>query len=237
VRRSSEGDRALVLRVSSYGEADAIVSLLTQRNGVVSAIAKRARAGGRRRVVLEPFHTLAVELAAGNGELWSLRSSTIERARIALLDDGARLEVAGEAMRWIRVLSPARTPEPEVFAAAIVLLDRLAELGSNGGSPEGSLAAFGLELLDALGYALELSACARCARPRPTGRAAYLLGRAGGVLCETCRRGVTGSAPLLDGVLLDRLAADPQLEEAALLPVVREAIEARAQAVGRGLGR
>jgi DNA repair protein RecO (recombination protein O) len=235
-RAPATSDRAFVLRVSPYGDADAIVNVLTEKSGVVGAIAKRARASStRKNWVLEPFHTLSIELSATSGELSILRSSTIEKARTALLDDATRLDAAGLATRWTRTLSPTRVPEPEVFAAMESLLDALAA----GVDATAALSAYGLLLLDALGYGLELAACARCARARPSGRAAYVSGPSGGVLCESCRRGAAIDAPIVAGELLDRIASDPWtvLEAGAedrdtLARIVRGAIEMRARAVG-----
>ena len=213
-----------------------MVTLLTEREGVIPAIAKGARAASsRRRIFLEPFHTLSVELAAGSGDLSAVRTATIATARAALLDDGLRLEAAGTASRWVRLLSPPRVPEPELFAALEALLDTL----TRGESIDGALAAFGLLLLEALGYGLELGRCARCARPRPPGRSAFVTAAGGGVVCDACRFGVAGQAPPIDGALIDAIAADPTAAASApadsaaeLLRIVRAAIDLRARAVG-----
>jgi DNA repair protein RecO (recombination protein O) len=238
-RGATQVDRALVLRVSPYGESDAVVAMLTERSGVVSAMARRARASSpRRTLVIEPFHTLSVELSQGSGELLGLRASSLATARTRLLDDATALERAGQATRWVRTLAPAREPEPALFAALERLLDVLPEGG------EAALAEFGLSLLDTLGYGLELSQCARCGRPRPQGKAAIVRATSGGVLCEACRGGATPGDALLPGVLLDRLAAGDVAsvlaEDAAsasvVLRVATSAIEARARAVGSKRG-
>ena len=186
-RAPALSDRAMVLRISPYGESDSVVLLFTAREGVTPALARRARSASTKRLamVLEPFHTLTVELQRSSGELSSLKSATLATARTPLLERPERLDAAGLATRWTRALAPAHVPEPEVFAALETALDAFAD----GHHIEGVLATFGLLLLEALGYGLELSACARCARERPAGRAAYVSGAQGGVLCESCRRG------------------------------------------------
>jgi len=238
-RAPATSDRAFLLRVSPYGDADAVVHLLTEKAGAVAAIAKRARASSTKKSwVLEPFHTLTIELSPTSGELAILRAATIERARTALLDDAARLDAAGLATRWTRALTPARVPEPEVFAAMETFLDALA----SGAAETAAVSAYGLLLLDALGYGLELSACARCAKPRPTGRAGHVSGPSGGVLCEACRRGAALDAPVVAGELLDRIAHDPwtlleasEKDRETVARVVRGAIDMRARAVGAKL--
>lgn len=229
-----------MLRLAPYGESDVVVTLLTARDGVVAAIARRARAGStKRRMILEPFHTLLVEIAPGGGELAHVRASAIAVARPALLEDVRALETAGTATRWTRLLSPPHAPEPEVFEALDALLDALVERAS----PDGALSTFGLRLLDALGYGLELSACARCAKPRPAGRAGFVTAQGGGVVCDACRFGVVGEEPPLPGELLDAVGRDPTAathaspEAAArLLRVVRAAIDLRARGVGSKSG-
>lgn len=229
-----------MLRTAPYGESDLVVTLLCERDGVVPAIAKRARtATTKRRMIVEPFHTLLVEIAPGGGELSHLRASSIAVARPTLLDDASALETAGTATRWARLLCPPRGPEPEVFRALESALDALVE----GGASDAVLAAFGLHLLEALGYGLELAACARCAKPRPEGRAAFVTAKGGGVVCEACRFGVASDEPPLAGPLLDAVARDPSAalqassEEAAeLLRIVRAAVDLRARAVGSKSG-
>ena len=218
-----------------------MVTLLAERRGVVAALARRARSPSPRKnaLVLEPFHTLAVELADGSGELASLRSSVIDVPRAPLLDDARRLEVAGLATRWVRTLCPPHTPEPEVFGALEALLDRLAA----GAHEDAALATFGLQLLEALGYGLELATCARCSRPRPRGKAAYVSAAGGGVVCEACRATVSAKDVLLDGALLDAIAQDATRvldatdeRAASVLRVVHDAVELRARAVGSRTG-
>jgi len=217
------------------------VTLLTERDGVLSAMARRARApSARRSIVLEPFHTLSVELAKGGGELGTLRSSIIDRARTDLLSDERRLGHAGLATRWVRTLSPLHSPEPEVFVALEALLDRLA---AGAFELDAALALFGLQLLTALGYGLELGACARCARARPEGRAGYVSASGGGVVCDACRMGVVMREPAIAGALLDALVRDerailsaPAADVAAVLHVVRAAIDLRARGVGSKRG-
>lgn len=241
-RAPALSDRALLLRVSPYGESDVVVSLFTARDGVTPALARRARTSSPKKqaMVLEPFHTLSVELQRTNGELSILKTATLAVARTALLEAQARLDAAGLATRWTRALSPAHVAEPEVFAALEGALDALAD----GRHVEGVLATFGLALLELLGYGLELSACARCGRERPSGRAAYVSGGQGGVLCESCRRGATLQVPLIAGAVLDQAVTAPEAlldaadeELAPLSRAIVDAVESHARTLGARLAR
>ncbi|GAC1596599.1 MAG: hypothetical protein NVS3B20_19790 [Polyangiales bacterium] len=268
------------MRVSPYGESGAVVTVFTERAGITPALAKHARSTSPRKssLVLEPFHTLTIEVASGSGELSILRSSQIEVARDALLTNSRALETAGLACRWARTLLPARVPEATAFAALSLHLDRL--VASLGNVDSGSLdltgtvvatvenplvdasadssavpyeehrfnavlAAYGLSLLETLGYDLSFAACARCARPRPKGRAGYVSASVGGVVCESCRGEVASSEVLFSGQFLDCLAVNheavlraPKAMVAPTLAVVRDALDRIARTVGaRSAGR
>lgn len=241
-RGAPRRDRAFVLRISPYGEDDVVVSLLAEAAGLVPALARHARAGARRgksALAFEPFHTLSVELLSGGGELHRLTASTIAAPRTRLLDRADALERAGTASRWARELSPPHTPEPEVFEALERLYDALDALTDHEDSSL-ALLTFGITLLEALGWGLELGRCVRCGRERPPGRVAFVSAVASGVVCTACGGGSAGQQPI-DGQLLDRvIAGRTDLDAAAcapLLRVVEEAVALHAHAVGARKGR
>ncbi len=100
------------------------------------------------------------------------------------------MEAAGQALRWIRHLCPARTPEPAAWR-------------SLGGHPRGSRCEHA-ELARGLGGASpssgsalsrttgatlsELDRCIRCGRPCPEGRSAFLDAAGGGAGLHELRR-------------------------------------------------
>jgi DNA repair protein RecO (recombination protein O) len=208
----------LVLRVVHYGEADVILTLLTRALGKVSVMARGARKSTRRFAgVLEPMHTLTVRIDERSGaDLLGLGEAKISRTRMHLANDLGRLDAAGQALRWVRDGSPARTAEPQVFDEIVTLLDRLddAELG---GSPESLLAATGLRLLRDFGYGLTLAECVRCGKRCDPKRGAWVDAGAGGLVCQACG----GGAPthhLIDAACRGRLAAASEGRDAALEP-------------------
>ncbi|HET9932165.1 MAG TPA: DNA repair protein RecO, partial [Polyangiaceae bacterium] len=109
---------ALLLRRVELGEADLVVTLFTRALGRVSALARGARKSQKRfGGALEPFFTLRVRLEERpHSELFILAEARVSRARLGMLSDLTRLEVAGRALGWIRKAAPPRTPEPETFA-------------------------------------------------------------------------------------------------------------------------
>jgi DNA repair protein RecO (recombination protein O) len=174
-----------------YRDADLVVTLFTEEAGAVAAMARGARRSAKRLGALEPFHGLSVSLEDRGGDLMALRESRVLRVRGGLVASLDAVDAAGIAMRWTRHLLPPRTPEPEAYALATTFLDALDE----GAPARAELAAFGLRLLFAVGYGLDLGACVRCGRPCPPGRAALVDAARGGLVCQSCG----GAARALSG--------------------------------------
>ena len=133
---------ALLLRKRDHGEADLVTTLLTCDRGVVFAIAFSARKSRKRFAVLEPFHTMRVELDVGARDLATLRAATVTEPRTVFLHDLDRMRAAARAFTWIRRTCPADDPAPEVWTATLAFLDDE--------TPD-ALAVFGLKLLCLVG--------------------------------------------------------------------------------------
>lgn len=133
---------ALLLRKRDHGEADLVTTLLTCDRGVVFAIAFSARKSRKRFAVLEPFHTMRVELDVGARDLATLRAATVTEPRTVFLHDLDRMRAAARAFVWIRRTCPADDPVPDVWAATCAFLDD---------ETSDALAIFGLTLLRLVG--------------------------------------------------------------------------------------
>jgi DNA repair protein RecO (recombination protein O) len=202
-----------------YGEADAVITLFTAELGKLSALARGARKSSRRfAAALEPMHTVRVTLEERpSAELLSLREAVVIRPRAHILGHLDRMTAAGQALRWVRAGSPARTPEPGVWAELESLLDRLDDRDDTL-PPKTHLAASGLRILKHFGYGLELEACARCGKPCDPVRPAYVDAGSGGLVCQACGGGQNPLHHLLDPATRLRLAAAASGRDAALLP-------------------
>jgi len=189
---------ALVLSRVSYGEADLVVHLFTAERGRVATLARGARRSSKRfSGSIEPIHTLSVTLAERpQAELWPLRETSLSVPRLALTQNLEAMTRAGRALGWIRKASPARNPEPEAFVAITEFLDEL-DQSPELGQDDGCLAAFGMRLLSAFGWALELSRCVGCGTPCPEGKPAWINPERGGLVCRAC-----GGGPILLGAAL-----------------------------------
>lgn len=178
---------ALLLRRVEYGEADLVVTLLTEKLGKVSALARGARKSNKRfSGSLEPMHTLTVELDERPGaELFTLVSARLAVPRTKLLESLPALEAAGKALSWARRAVPPRSPEPEPYAVLSTLLDRLAD--ENGASfSQCALAEAGLALLSALGWGIDFERCVRCGRQAQPSQSASVDATRGGLICRNC---------------------------------------------------
>lgn len=186
---------ALLIRSVPFGEADVIATFFTRDAGKIAAIVRGARRSAKRfGGALEPIHGLWISLEDKGKDLCALKEARIERPRITIATSLEAMEAAGRALRWIRHLCPARTPEPAAWRSLAALLDALdAAHGAN--EARQHVAVFGVRLLTDVGYALELDRCIRCGRACPEGRSAFVDAAGGGLVCTSCggaRRTMSG---------------------------------------------
>lgn len=143
---------ALLLRRTERGDADLVVQFFTEQRGMVSAIAYGARRSRRRFPVLEPLHTLRLELdGATDRELVQLHAVTVEVPRAGYLNNYDRMRRATDGLRWLQRVASPEDPNPKLWAEAIAFLDA-AHLCPLNDLPS-ELAAFGIKLLCAVGSA------------------------------------------------------------------------------------
>jgi DNA repair protein RecO (recombination protein O) len=178
---------ALLLRRVEYGEADLVLTLLTQKVGKVSALARGARKSMKRfGGSLEPMHTLAIELDERPGaELFTLLEAKLRVPRAKILSSLAAMEAAGKALSWVRRAAPPRTPEEAPYAVLSTLLDRLADSPSSETSAI-ALAEAGLCLLSAFGWGIDFERCVRCGRQAERQQSASVDATRGGLICRSC---------------------------------------------------
>jgi len=175
---------ALLVRSVPYGEADVVATFFTEVEGKVAAMVRGARRSTKRfGGTLEPMHELVVRFEDRGRELCVLKEARIGRAREGIVSSLASMEMAGRALRWVRHVCPAKTPEPAAWLELRALLDSL----DSGVADEcARLVVFGVRLLSDVGYGLEFERCVRCAKPCPEGRSAFVDASGGGIVCVSC---------------------------------------------------
>jgi DNA repair protein RecO (recombination protein O) len=177
------------VRKAPFGDADAIVTFFTEERGILSVLARGALKSSKRFPSLEPMHLLHVGLDERAGaELGVLAEAAIARTRLVLTGNLARLEAAGQALRWVRRAAPPNTPEPALWAVINAFLDDLDLVGDDP-TPTARLAGLGFRLLGAIGWGLDLERCVHCGRDCGGSASAFVDAAAGGLVCRACGGG------------------------------------------------
>jgi len=147
---------AVVLEARAYGEADAIVAVMTEEHGLHRGLARGGSSRGQA-AVWQPANFVQVRWVArlsdqlGNfsGEVIHANAAHVMHDPLALAMLTSVCAVAADAL-------PEREPQPAVFAALLHLIARLPLAGQ--AMPD--LIKWEAELLAGLGFGLDLSSCA-----------------------------------------------------------------------------
>jgi DNA repair protein RecO (recombination protein O) len=226
--------RALVLGRVLVGEADLLLQVLTEARGLLTVSARGARKARSPFGVLEPMHRIQVRVALAEGrEIATLREARVDRARVALIEDEARLHAALGLLRFVKDVLRPHDPDPDLFRAIDESLDAIEGTRGTGVDPELVALRSTVRVLGELGYSIELRHCARCGKPCGETSAALVDPDAGGLVCRAC-----GGGPLLLSAA-DRRAILAFLggTELELGRAARSLLAEVALRLGRGTGR
>jgi DNA repair protein RecO (recombination protein O) len=185
-------DRGVVLRTIRLGEADRIVTLLTEQHGKVRAVAKGVRRtmskfGSR----LEPLTHVALLGWQGRGDLDTVNQVEVIDTNRAVREDLDRMATAMTMLEVVDQVAQERHANPRLYE---MLVGALAALGIRD-SPMVAPAFF-LKVLVLEGSAPVLDSCVSCGEADAARLVAFDLAE-GGVLCRQCRRGRPVSAEAL----------------------------------------
>lgn len=177
---------AILLRAVDYGEADRVLTLFGRSTGAVGAIARGARKSQKRFAGLGLCSVGDVELRErGHAELLTLERFDHKLSFTSLGTDVVRMGHAAYAAELVTKLCAPRQAEPRIFDFLLLFLDRLDAEGPS----DSRLRAFELGLLERLGFAPALGACATCGRTDlSTGEAIDVrwVPDQGGIVCRAC---------------------------------------------------
>ena len=186
-------DRAIVLRAQKLGEADRIITLLTQYNGKVRAVAKGVRRpsskfGGR----LEPCSHVDVQLVRGRTLDVVAQVETVAGYSRPLRSDYQRF-TAGEVMLETadKLVAEEGTPAVRQYRLLVGALHALNGDATRGRTPTMLLDSYLLRAMSIAGYAPALTTCARCGAQC---RLQWFSAAMGGLVCAECRP--TGAIPV-----------------------------------------
>lgn len=176
-------DEGVVLRRVDYSEADRVLTVLTRAHGKLGVIARGVRrAGGRNTPHTDMFARSTLQLASGRGELLTLVQAQ-RSGPPARLDDPRRAACAALVAELAdRVIEDSHPLEEGIFD---LVVDALTGCGDPARDPRAAVAWFARRMIDRLGYAPELSACAGCgALLEPVAHPFSAV--VGGLLCPRC---------------------------------------------------
>ena len=194
-------EQGIVLRTMRLGEADRIVTILTQGTGKIRAVAKgirktRSKFGAR----LEPFTHVDLLLYKGR-ELDIITQAEIITSFREIRADYSRF-AAGEMI--LEAADRAIEDRERNTRMFMLLLGAIRRLVDDGSEPGIVADAFLLRLTSLSGFRPALTACAECGKP-DVSRFSI---QQGGMVCEDCRTGGTlrvgeGTVPYLTALLDD----------------------------------
>ncbi len=174
-------DQGVVLRTIKLGEADRIVSLMTQGNGKVRAVAKGVRKSGSRfGARLEPTSHVAIQCYRGRELDVVTQVESIDAHRV-LREDYGLLTHAVSMLEAVDQVAQEREPAPALYRMLVGALQALATTPSPVVTP-----GFFWKLLSLEGYHPHLDGCVRCGDDEGPFVAFDLVD--GGVLCASCGR-------------------------------------------------
>jgi DNA repair protein RecO (recombination protein O) len=158
-------EQGVVLRSSKLGEADKIVTVMTQGSGKVRAVAKGIRkTTSRFGARLEPFTHVSLMVYRGRGALDTVSQAEIISPFMALRGD-LDLFAAGETM--LEAVDKVAEEHERNVRLFMLLLTGMRALETQPADPSAVAESFLLKLLSLSGFHPSLTACAVCGRPEP----------------------------------------------------------------------
>ncbi len=177
-------DRGVVLRTIRLGEADRIVTLMTEQHGKVRAVAKGVRRttskfGSR----LEPLSHVALLGWQGRGDLDTINQVEVIDTFRPVREDLDRMSAAMSMLEVVDQIGQERHGNPRLYEMLVGAMGALAGHNSPMVAP-----AFFLKVLALEGSEPVLEVCVSCGEEDTEALVAFDLVE-GGVLCRNCRRG------------------------------------------------
>lgn len=147
---------AVVLAARSYGEGDALATVLTEAHGAQRGLARGGLSRARASLWQPGNLVQARWVARLADQLGSLTAELVHPGAALAMDDALALAILSSACAVAEGALPEREPHPRVFAGLVHLIANLAQ----GADALTELVRWEATLLSELGYGLDLSACA-----------------------------------------------------------------------------
>lgn len=176
--RTREG---LVLRQRTCGDADAIVSLFSQQEGIQGFFAKSLRKPqAKLQGILQPVHQVEITFVQGRGLPIVTGASTLESFSWVMNDPQKTWVVQYVGQSLCRLL-PEGEPAPDLYAFFLKHLQEAEGLAA-------PILFLNLEwgIVDRLGYQIDFSSCSHCQRTTSACPELAYLEEGGGLVCQIC---------------------------------------------------
>ncbi len=174
--------KGIILRRTNLGEADRILTILTEKYGLIRAVAK-----GVRKTLshlaghLEPFCVADFLIAEGRN-LDIISGADVKKCHLSLRSNLDSTQTAYYLAEIIDRMLPEREKHPEIFE---LLDETLEHLNSAPGVL--LISYFELNFLASTGFYPELDKCVRCGAK--LNQKNHFDFEAGGIVCEKCDNG------------------------------------------------
>ena len=181
-------EQGIVLRSVKLGEADKIVTVMTQGSGKIRGVAKGIRkTTSRFGARLEPFTHVSLLCYRSRGALDTITQAEIVAPHISIRGDLA-LIAAGETM--LEAVDKVAEEHEKNVRLTLLLLAGMRALDARPADPSAVAESFLLKLLALSGFHPSLTACANCGRADPE---LFDAGQ-GGAVCASCAEPGAGYA-------------------------------------------
>jgi len=173
-------EQGIVLRSMNLGEADKIVTILTQGSGKVRAVAKGVRkTTSRFGARVEPFTHVNLMLYRGRGSLDTVTQAEILSSHRHIRED---LSLFAAAETMVEATDKVAEEHERNVPLVVLLLNGLRALDAGPADPTAVAESFLLKMLSLSGFHPALTACAVCGSPDVRLWSAGL----GGAVCPGC---------------------------------------------------
>ncbi len=173
-------EQGVVLRSHKLGEADKIVTIMTQGSGKVRAVAKGIRkTTSRFGARLEPTTHVSVLIYRGRGSLDTVSQVEIISPFLPIREDLGLFAAAETMLEATDKVAEEHERNVRLF---MLLLGGLRALEARPADPTAVAESFLLKLLSLSGFHPSLVACAECGRPGPE----RFSSAQGGAVCSSC---------------------------------------------------
>jgi DNA repair protein RecO (recombination protein O) len=194
-------DTGVVVRVQKLGEADRIITFITQKHGKVRAVAKGVRrTTSRFGARVEPFAHVDVQFYAGRTLDVITQVQTLDAFGAGIVGDYRRYTAGCAVLETADRLS-AEEGEP-VLRLYLLVAGALRAIADGERDPSLVLDAFLLRAMAFAGWAPAVVECAQCNEPGPHRSFSV---PAGGSVCPRCRPAGSATPSLEALTLLDAL--------------------------------